>query len=269
MNYIIDRLKLFPLDLGHLYDTKGVYYCSEAGDIYSRKGVDEFYKLTANPNQSGYLRVKLYYWQGNEKMTSVFYNHRLVLESWVRYKNPGIFHYLDFSLYTVDHIDGDKNNNSVTNLRFMTSFDNIRQRKAIYLNWEEDVKDKICQLYFVDKGLANDIAKKMKRGTAGVSSLLRSEYAEQWCENKGVEYYIRPPKGGRGRITRDMNHYRTDCTVSLEQKNKAYELYFKDKLPVYKIAREIRIRSTTVSEWLTKDDARRWCEENNILYFLR
>ena len=68
-------------------------------------------------NKKGYLMVDL---DNNCKGQIV---HRLVAETYIPNDNP--------ELDTVDHIDGDKSNNSVENLQWMSRGDNIRKSNSI------------------------------------------------------------------------------------------------------------------------------------------
>lgn len=87
---------------------EGLYDVTECGQVYSlikRK----FLKLT--PNNRGYIRVKLY--KGTESRT--FQVHRLVAEAFI--PNPD-------NKLTVNHIDGNKTNNNVSNLEWATNLEN-------------------------------------------------------------------------------------------------------------------------------------------------
>lgn len=71
--------------------------------------------LKARPaKKNGYLEVALHIGNGNMVMRKV---HRLVAEAFI----PNVD-----SLPEVNHIDGNKNNNNVSNLEWVSSFENIR-----------------------------------------------------------------------------------------------------------------------------------------------
>ena len=83
---------------------EGLYAVTEDGKVYSYKS-KRF--LTPFPDKDGYNRVNLRK-DGGAKQFAV---HRLVAETFV--ENPD-------NLETVDHIDGNKQNNTIGNLQWMT-----------------------------------------------------------------------------------------------------------------------------------------------------
>lgn len=96
------------------YYYKGIrtnYLVSNTGKVYSVK-----YKkcLSTTPNHRGYLRVGIYLPDGTVKRLSV---HAMVLETFVGEKPS--------KEYQVDHIDGDKTNNDLSNLEWVTPSENI------------------------------------------------------------------------------------------------------------------------------------------------
>ena len=100
---------------------KGLYQVSNMGRVRSldrwityKDGREALFKgkiLHLNCNTSGYLEVNLCK-QSKGKMIGV---HRLVAQSFIDNVD---------NLPEVDHIDGDKTNNNVTNLRWVTHLDN-------------------------------------------------------------------------------------------------------------------------------------------------
>lgn len=74
--------------------------------------------LAPHPNKKGYLRVDLYL-DGEKKHKRV---NRLVAQAFI--PNPD-------GLPQVNHIDGNKQNNSVTNLEWCTNDDNNKHRQKI------------------------------------------------------------------------------------------------------------------------------------------
>jgi len=85
----------------------GKYQASNRGNIRSTNGV---MKLT--PNEKGYLRVRLYYSKYKCKWYRV---NRLIADTFI--DNP-------LSLPQVDHIDGNRMNNNVENLEWVTNKEN-------------------------------------------------------------------------------------------------------------------------------------------------
>lgn len=87
---------------------EGLYRVDEEGNVY---GVKRGIMLKSCIVKDGVHKVTLNK-EGTKKSKSV---HRLVAETYL--PNPG-------SKPQVDHIDGDKSNNSVTNLRWCTNIEN-------------------------------------------------------------------------------------------------------------------------------------------------
>jgi len=85
-------------------------YTSECGRTYTRK------EMKPNNHSCGYRRMSV----GSVKNRGWHYAHRLVAEAFLP----------DYSeRLQVDHIDGNKLNNSVSNLRMATSLNNLRAHR--------------------------------------------------------------------------------------------------------------------------------------------
>ena len=108
------------------------YQATSWGRIYSKKR-GRF--LTPKPNSKGYLRVELYD-NGKRVHGRV---HRLVAKTFIQ--NP-------YNLPEVNHIDGNKKNNSYTNLEWTTSEDNVKKYFATIMKKQEK-KERI--IYGMDK----------------------------------------------------------------------------------------------------------------------
>lgn len=100
----------------------GKYLVSEDGKIYSvrRKGCNGRY-LKSRPNSSGYLRVDLR--KGKNKKT--VFVHRIVAETFI--PNPE-------NKRCINHIDGNKSNNSVSNLEWCSHSENMKHAVKNHLN---------------------------------------------------------------------------------------------------------------------------------------
>ena len=95
----------------------GLYWVSDLGRIRNKHGrILKLKKTTGRGVQ--YDRVGLSI--GNKQ--THHYVHRLVLSAF--YPRP------DMSEMTVDHIDGNPNNNKASNLRWLTNADNVRAAAA-------------------------------------------------------------------------------------------------------------------------------------------
>lgn len=100
------------------------YYISSWGRVYSDK-LNDFLKL--NSTEKGYLRADLYK-NGKPVHKKV---HRLVAEAFI--PNPG-------KKPQVNHKDGNKQNNSVTNLEWVTNQENSYHAQLL-IKAIEDLED--------------------------------------------------------------------------------------------------------------------------------
>jgi hypothetical protein len=99
------------------------YYVSNLGNFYSTKisarynpkGEMRFLRPRIHPN--GYSYYGLFVGKGPSKKRIWKRGHRVVYEVFVQKIKQGL---------EIDHIDGDKNNNNVTNLRMVTHSENVR-----------------------------------------------------------------------------------------------------------------------------------------------
>ena len=94
----------------------GKYRVSSWGRIYNLH-TGKF--LCPHENKKGYLRVDLYDTRGNKKHAKV---HRLVAQAFI--PNPN-------DKPQVNHIDGNKRNNSITNLEWVTDEENKKHQKMM------------------------------------------------------------------------------------------------------------------------------------------
>ena len=92
---------------------KTIYTVSNTGKVYNSRN-KKYLALT--PNKKGYIRVSIYLPNGDAKRVSV---HVMVAETFIGPKPT--------SNHQVDHIDGDKTNNNVTNLEWVTPSENIER----------------------------------------------------------------------------------------------------------------------------------------------
>ena len=100
---------------------KGLYQVSSWGRVRSTLIVDGNYiPLRPEVTKKGYLRVDLYDANGRRKHKKV---HRLVANAFI--PNPD-------GKPQVNHKDGNKKNNSVTNLEWVTDKENKDHRKNVY-----------------------------------------------------------------------------------------------------------------------------------------
>lgn len=92
----------------------GEYLISNHGRVYSTV-TKKF--LRTQTNETGYKRIRI-------QKHGAYYVHRLVAECFLRLPtNKG-----DVNLLIVDHIDGNRTNNNVFNLRWITQRENALNR---------------------------------------------------------------------------------------------------------------------------------------------
>lgn len=87
------------------------YYITSCGKVWSYKS-NRF--LSTSYNKKGYKRVQL--WENGKN--KIYLIHRLVAETYI--PNPN-------NLDTVDHIDGNKEHNYISNLQWLDNKDNVRK----------------------------------------------------------------------------------------------------------------------------------------------
>lgn len=112
--YCIDNIVSLEGEQWKAIDNYGKYYVSNKGRVKSYQGRTAKL-LRPYPNQYGYLRVDI---KTNSKRECMLV-HRLVCNAFIVNDNPLI-------KTTIDHIDGNKKNNSVDNLRYLSPADNVR-----------------------------------------------------------------------------------------------------------------------------------------------
>lgn len=87
------------------------YFVNQKGECF-RKGK----QLTGHKNQKGYIKIDVWIDGKRDKHYSL---HRMVAEVFI--PNPK-------NLPQINHLDGDKQNNSITNLEWCDGFENIKHR---------------------------------------------------------------------------------------------------------------------------------------------
>jgi len=110
---------------------EGRYAVSEDGEVYSLnyRGSGKRKELVKNKHTLGYLRVTI-----DDKAVGV---HTLVAKAFI--PNPD-------NKPEVDHIDGDKKNNHVDNLRWVTHRENINYAMERRGNWFKTMKKRTTKL---------------------------------------------------------------------------------------------------------------------------
>ena len=94
------------------YNLKFNYYITDDGKVWSER-TQKF--LSFQYDKNGYVKVQM---RSTDNKSHRYSVHRLVLENFKPVENMGNLQ--------VNHIDGDKKNNNLTNLEWTTSEENIR-----------------------------------------------------------------------------------------------------------------------------------------------
>lgn len=229
-------LKIVPVNLGPHLNMEGLYYVDEDGNVYSKWKDDELKPLRPAISRkygkdgkimSHYFKITLYT-PDNRRLTRGV--HRIVLESFSRAFCPRIFGYMDFRNFVVDHIDADTSNNKLSNLRWLSHFQNANVlRRDSAINWTEELKEEICIRYFKEmQGIAK-LSKEVKRSSRIISYFLKGvihkNYVKNWCKKNGFNYdEIMTTK--QKKFPRKMKHILSDK----ESFEKRYSEYKKLKI---------------------------------------
>ena len=111
--YAEDTIEDLPGEKWLPIDDKGRYYVSSLGRVKSYRGTTAKL-LKPYYNQRGYQRVDICL-----ETRHTYLVHQLVAQAFLVNDDPQ-------SKDTIDHIDGNKDNNSATNLRYLSRGDNVR-----------------------------------------------------------------------------------------------------------------------------------------------
>lgn len=113
IEYAVDIIPDLPGESWEPLDPKGKYRVSSCGRVKSYNRTETFL-MKQTPNQKGYLRVDL---------SAIGYGncvvHKLVGLAFIPNDDPTV-------KTTIDHIDENKRNNNMSNLRWLSQGDNVR-----------------------------------------------------------------------------------------------------------------------------------------------
>ena len=176
-------MKVIPHNYVTRYGYK--YYATEDGHIYSehlKRLISEF------TDKDGYKKVRLSNGDGTRKVFSV---HRLILETFCPNENS--------SNLQVNHIDGNKTNNCISNLEWVTCKQNIQHgyKMGLYHNIGDNnnADHKLCisqVLEIIDLLLAHEmtiqqIANKYQVSKFAIES---KKYKKTWKHlTKNIDFY--------------------------------------------------------------------------------
>jgi YesN/AraC family two-component response regulator len=130
----------------------------------------KIYKTSKNSN--GYDCLNVVYSNGKRISTFV---HRLVADTFLRFFDNSNY------IFEVNHIDGNKNNNHVTNLEWVTRKENLQHSRDMRLAKSNDHKkfsrqdiDDMIELYKIGFKL-KEIAKSYNGSSTYISKLMRGK----------------------------------------------------------------------------------------------
>lgn len=228
---------IIPLNIKN-FQHNGKYFVNiESGEILSIRENGLMKKLYEDTFRGGYKKVKLYAIDGSVRM---FWVHRLVIESWLFITLPEeIYSEIDFSRYTVDHINFNPSDNNVFNLRLMTNFQN-NSRKKCKLSKEEI--HRCYKMYFLEGLSILRIAKLMKADKSVISKILKTKDADIWCKQNNVPFYA---SIGNGVIFRSYEELLNSVPEYIRKEIK--DLFKKGSMSVKKISMKYRIPKSLVS----------------------
>jgi len=136
------------------------YYINKFGEIYSIGDIR--HKATikfAAPNKDGYLYVKLY----KNKKEYIKYIHRLVAETFI----PNIE-----TKHQINHIDGNKLNNKVSNLEWCTQSENVKHAYKLGL---------------VKSNMKNKFGKKHHSSKKVIQYTIEGKFIKNWDSMSDVK----------------------------------------------------------------------------------
>ena len=147
----------------HLEKFDNQYSVTDNGIVYSLKGNKK--ELKGKVTNAGYREVILSH-KGNKKYILV---HRLVAETFIENSK---------NLRTVNHKDGNKLNNNIDNLEWMSDSENLKHARDCGLLSNKITKD-VAKQIFKDKGTIMELAKKYNIGKTQIGYI---KQGKRWKE---------------------------------------------------------------------------------------
>lgn len=188
---------------------ENLYMINRNGEIKScGKGII----LKPQDIEDGYLWVKLSKYVNGEKERKKYRIHRLLALQYI--PNPN-------NLPEVDHIDRNKKNNSLDNLRWVSRVENRRNRDDIIDNLNEEQKEeRLNKIREYKKEWAEkDRRDKGMKIKAEMTLTKDPDYYAKWAKNKRAN---ETPEQKEARLVKRREQYKNK-EQSEEQKEKAKE----------------------------------------------
>jgi len=192
--------------------------------------------LIGSQHASGYINVNLTDADGNKTYKLV---HRLVAQQFI--PNPE-------SLHQVDHIDEDKTNNSVDNLRWCTAEQNIK--------------------YYKTTG-GRDHHTKLREEFRTKMSALKKEVLKEKKEVKRLLKELEKTKTELGKQKTEFSRYVEKESIRLQNSNKSYDGY-KDVTGMKFVSKEDMVKATGKSivvsgqEFVSCGSAAQWLVDQEL-----
>jgi len=171
------------------------YYINENGDVFSSKKNGSLQKMSLNIKKNGYANINL--WNGKKRKT--FRIHRLVAKSFL--KN-------DSNLQFVNHKDGNKLNNNVSNLEWCTPSQNTIHAISTGLRAKKTLRGSLDDFQILTirtmSNISNDEMSKIYNVSNSLISQIRSNaiYSEQCLINDYKPKYFK--RSSHTKLTKDQ-----------------------------------------------------------------
>lgn len=161
------------------------YFATEDGHIYSehlKRNISEY------TDKDGYKKVRLSNGDGKRKVFSV---HRLILETFSPKENS--------HLLQVNHIDGDKANNSISNLEWVSAQENIQH--AFKIGLRKNIENNNPAPHSLNSIQVKEIIQLLL-----ARNLTIQEIADRYSVSKSAIERIKYKKTWKS-LTQDINFY--------------------------------------------------------------